>query len=79
MGSQNENRKEAKMFRNLNAEQARNGFNNADVAEYLGISRVSYERKKKSGKFTSVEIKKLCTLFKCTFEYLFDTTEEVTA
>ena len=66
------------MFRNLDAEQARNHLNNTDVAEYLGLSRVAYERRKKSGKFTAAEIKKLCALFKCPFEYLFDT-EEVTA
>lgn len=34
------------MFRNLEAEQARKGFTNSDVAEKLGISRVSYESKK---------------------------------
>lgn len=37
------------MFRNLDAEQARNSLTNADVAEKLGISRVSYESKKKQG------------------------------
>ena len=37
------------MFRNLEAEQARLGLTNQDVATILGISRVSYENKKKSG------------------------------
>lgn len=64
-----------KMFRNLDAEQARNHMNNTDVAEYLGISRLAYERRKKSGKFTTFESKKLCDLFKCPFEYLFETDE----
>lgn len=64
------------MFRNLEAEQARNGFTNADVAKKLGLSRVSYENKKKSGKFTTFEIKTLLKLFKCKFDYLFDTTEK---
>lgn len=59
------------MFRNLNAEQARLGLNNTQVAERLGISRVSYESKKKSGKFTTSEIKVLCTIFACSFDYLF--------
>lgn len=65
------------MFRNLDAEQARNSLTNADVAEKLGISRVSYENKKKTGKFTTLEIKTLCRLFKCKFDYLFQTDEEV--
>lgn len=59
------------MFRNLEAEQARFGYTNQMVAEKLGISRVSYENKKKSGKFTTTEIKALCKLFKCKFDYLF--------
>lgn len=59
------------MFRNLEAEQARYGLTNQAMAEKLGISRVSYESKKKSGKFTTQEIKALCKLFKCKFDYLF--------
>jgi hypothetical protein len=61
------------LFRNLEAEQARKGLTNSDVAEKLGISRVSYEGKKKTGKFTTFEIKALCKLFKCKFDYLFET------
>ena len=66
-------RKEGNMFRNLDAEQARNAMTNKDVADSLGISRVSYENKKKTGKFTTFEIKKLCTMFNCSFDYLFET------
>lgn len=65
------------MFRNLEAEQARSRLTNQDVATKLGISRVSYENKKKSGKFTTWEIKALCNLFKCKFDYLFETEKEV--
>ena len=61
------------MFRNLEAEQARFGFTNQSVADKLCISRVSYENKKKTGKFTTLEIKALCALFKCKFDYLFST------
>ena len=61
------------MFRNLEAEQARFGYTNQMVADKIGISRVSYENKKKSGKFTTLEIKVLCKLFKCKFDYLFST------
>ena len=64
------------MFNNLEAEQARIKHTNQMVANKLGISRVSYENKKKSGKFTTIEIKKLCELFRCKFDYLFATDDE---
>ena len=71
---QNANAKEAiNVFRNLDAEQARKGYTNSDVAELLGISRVSYENKKKSGKFTTMEVKELLKTFNVDFEYLFFT------
>lgn len=57
------------MFRNLEAEQRRAGMTNTDVAEYLGVSRATYENKKKDGKFTRPEIVKLLRLFNCKFEY----------
>jgi len=63
------------MFRNLNAEQARKGMTNSDAAALIGLSRISYENKKKSGKFTVIEAKKLCEHFGCSFEYLFETDE----
>lgn len=70
----NYNRKEREnVFKNLDAEQARRGLTNSAAAEKLGISRVSYESKKKSGKFYVYEAKKLCELFKCEFDYLFET------
>ena len=64
------------MFRNLEAEQARLRLTNQKVADILEISRVSYENKKKTGTFTTREIKKLCRLFKCKFDYLFATENE---
>ena len=64
------------MFRNLEAEQARAGLTNQQTAEKLGISRISYENKKKTGKFTTCEIKKLCKMFKCKFDYLFAADED---
>ena len=63
------------MFRNLEAEQARLDLTNQQVADKLGISRVSYENKKKTGKFTTLEIKQLCKIFKVKFDYLFKTEE----
>lgn len=59
------------MFKNLEAEQARNGFTNSDVAEKLNISRRSYETKKKDGNFSRPQIVILMKLFNCSFEYLF--------
>ena len=63
------------MFRNLEAEQARFSLTNQQVADKLDISRVSYENKKKTGKFTALEAKKLCKIFKVKFDYLFQTDE----
>ena len=67
------------MFRNLDAEQSRRKMTNFQVAEYLGISRVTYENKKKNGLFTRPQIVRLIRLFDCTFEYLFATTNDKTA
>ena len=64
------------MFRNLGAEQARFGYTNLQMAEKIGISRVSYENKKKTGKFTALEAKKLCKIFRVKFDYLFATQED---
>ncbi|MBP3360060.1 MAG: helix-turn-helix domain-containing protein [Clostridia bacterium] len=61
------------MFNNLEAEQARNGLTNARMSEMLGITRVTYEKKKKSGKFNLSEIKKICDILGCGFDYLFAT------
>lgn len=64
------------MFRNLEAEQKRAGMTNSEMAEILGISRVTYESKKKEGKFNRTEIVRLLHFFNCTFEYLFKESEE---
>ena len=36
------------MFKNLDAEQARHSYTNQRMADMVGISRVSYENKKKN-------------------------------
>lgn len=64
------------MFRNLDAEQARCSYTNQDMANMIGISRVSYENKKRTGKFTAIEAKKMCKIFKVKFDYLFATEEQ---
>lgn len=63
------------MFRNLEAEQARKKLTNQAVADYLSISRSSYELKKRNGNFKYCEIIKLLDLFQTTFDYLFAETE----
>lgn len=60
------------MYPNLDAEQARHRETNSEIAQILGISRTSYENKKKSGKFTAVQCALLCEHYKKPFEYLFD-------
>ena len=62
------------MYPNLRAEQSRRNLTNQKVAEILGISRPTYEKKKKCGSFTVKESKILCEIFGCDFDYLF--TEE---
>jgi Helix-turn-helix. len=64
------------MFRNLEAEQSRKGLTNAQMAEILCISRVTYENKKKNGTFSQSQIKAMLKLFGCTFEYLMDQENE---
>ncbi len=64
------------MYPNLDAEQKRNRESNSTVAELLGISRVSYESKKKSGKFTAIQCWILCAHYQKEFEYLFSTSIE---
>ena len=59
------------MYPNLRAEQARKNLTNQQMAELLGFTRNTYESKKKTGKFTADECKKLCDLFSCDFDYLF--------
>lgn len=59
------------MFPNLEAEQARNGHTNEEVAKRLGISRQTYELKKKFGSFKLKEINGLLELYRADFVYLF--------
>ena len=61
------------MFDNLEAEQARKRLSNQQVAKHLSLSRVSYEKKKKNGRFVVSEAMLLCKLFSVSFDYLFAT------
>ena len=59
------------MFPNLEAEQARHSHTNTDVAAELGMSRASYEAKKKDGRFSITDANALCDLYHCSYSYLF--------
>lgn len=61
------------MFNNLQAEQARRNMTNQQVADEIGMSRTTYECKKRTGRFTTSDCKALCKLFDSSFEYLFET------
>lgn len=65
------------MFRNIRAEQARIGMTNEEMAKALGISRPTYENKKRTGKFTASEAAALCKLFNVSFDYLFSTDQAI--
>lgn len=66
------------MFRNLKAEQARFGLTDDEMAIKLNIKRETYARKKQTQNFKLSEIKLMCKLFDCDFEYLFATSEKHT-
>ncbi len=67
------------MFNNLQAEQARRHMTNQQVADEIGISRTTYESKKRTGCFTVRECAALCKIFSSSFEYLFDTDDNKSA
>ena len=58
------------MFPNLNAEQARYGHSNQNVADALNLNRCTYEGKKKTGRFSLDEINTLCDMYHCNYSYL---------
>lgn len=62
------------MFPNLNAEQARYGKTNEDMAAFLNMSRVTYEKKKVDGTFSIADANSLCDFFRCEYQYLFQET-----
>lgn len=61
------------MFRNLEAEQARSGKTNEEIAKLLHIDRTTYCKKKINSNFKYNEIIALCKYFNCSFDYLFET------
>jgi hypothetical protein len=59
------------IFPNLDAEQARRGVNNRDIAQMLGCSRQTYEYYKTTGLFKLPHINSLLDFFACDYNYLF--------
>lgn len=59
------------VYPNIKLEQFKMQLTNAEVAQKIGISRVSYESKLKSGRFVASEVLKMCELFDCDTKYLF--------
>lgn len=64
------------MYINLLVEMTKKSINKTCIAAKLQISRSSFV-KKLNGKqeFKMNEIKRLLSIFNCTFEYLFETSE----
>lgn len=59
------------MLPNLDAEQARAGKTNREMAKILKMSEHTYGIKKRRGTFKQEEIVTLLALFDSTFEHLF--------
>lgn len=59
------------MFPNLNAEQARLNLCDDTLAMEMGITRKTFCKKKKTGKFVLGEINYLLDRFDSSYEYLF--------
>lgn len=63
-------------YPNLEAERARRGLTYQELANALGISRVSMWSKVTTGKFNVNECKTLCGILHQNFEYLFEEAEQ---
>lgn len=63
------------MYRNINAEQARLGLTDQEMANRLGMNRRTYAQKKQTGDFTVRQAKKVCEQLDSTFDYLFEEEE----
>lgn len=64
------------MFANLLGQKAYYKLTDQDMADIIGVSRVTYDSKMKSGRFTPAECMKFCRYFKKPFEFLFAMEDE---
>lgn len=67
------------MYPNLLGQKAYHKLTEDDMASIIGVSRVSYQSKIKSGRFTPKECKAYCLYFGKSFEFLFAEDSEIQA
>lgn len=65
------------MFPNLMGQKAYNKLSDSDMAQIIGVSRPTYERKLATGGFVASECRKYMQYFHKSFEYLFATDDEI--
>ena len=65
------------MYPNLLGQKAFHRMTEEDMAAVIGVSRITYQQKMKSGRFTPEECKAYCDYFKKSFAFLFATNEEL--
>lgn len=59
------------MYPNLRGQKAYHRLTNEDMANIINVTRMAYESKMKSGRFTVIECRKYCEYFNKSFEFLF--------
>lgn len=58
------------LYRNIEAERARNSMTQEELSKKIGITRKTYYIKQRNESFTSDELIKLSQIFKCSIDYL---------
>lgn len=67
------------MYPNLLGQKAYRKMTEEDMAAVIGVSRVAYQNKIKSGRFTPRECKAYCQYFNKSFDFLFAEDDEIKA
>lgn len=65
------------MFPNLLGQKAYHKMTNDDMAKVIGVSRVAYENKMRTGKFTAIECNAYIRFFNKPYDYLFATEDSI--
>ncbi len=65
------------MYPNLLGQKAYYHLSNDEMAQIIGVSRNSFEKKMKTGRFNVKECRALCEYFNKSFCFLFATIEEI--